>query len=76
MFFGPFSPNLANRMGDDVTHLLLTIKVPLHERRPFRNWNPDEIAPAEVEFICKLMQLDPEKRPSARDLLQDKWFSS
>lgn len=62
-------------MGDDITQLLLAITVLPHERRPFRNWDPDEIAPADVDFICKVMQLDPEERPSAKDLLQDKWFS-
>lgn len=76
MFFGPFSPNFANRMGDDVTQLLLLITVPPHERQPFKNWATDEIAPADRDFICKLMQLDPEKRPSAKELLQDRWFSS
>ena len=76
MFFGPFPPNFAKRMGDDITQLLLTIAVPPHQRQPFRNWDPNEIAPADVDFVCKIMQLDPEKRPLAKDLLKDEWFST
>ncbi len=75
MFFGPYPIDFGIRMGEDVMRLLLAIMLPVEEMRPFKNCNPDEIAPAEVEFVCKIMQLDPKKRPSAKDLLQDRWFS-
>ncbi|KAL9126242.1 MAG: hypothetical protein Q9217_004675, partial [Psora testacea] len=51
LFFGPFPPDFAKRMGDDITQLLLTIAVPPHERQPFRNWDPNELAPADVDFV-------------------------
>ena len=66
LFFGPCPSDFAARMGDDGKQLLLAITVLTQERQPFRNWDPNKIAPADVDFLCKLIQLDPEKRPPTK----------
>lgn len=45
------------------------------KRTPFKMASSKEIAKEDREFICKLMQLDPRDRPSAKVLLQDPWVT-
>jgi serine/threonine protein kinase len=35
-----------------------------------------EITKEGRDFICRIMKLDPRDRPSARELLQDEWFTT
>lgn len=43
--------------------------------KPFRQTTEKEISRQDREFICKIMRLDPRDRPTAAQLLQDKWFA-
>jgi serine/threonine protein kinase len=34
-----------------------------------------EISTEDKEFVLRIMKLDPRDRPSAEELLEDKWFA-
>src|SRR5437764_2721217 len=75
MFFGPFTPQFAKRAGDVWTKYFLATMVPKHERRPFKNIDPEEIPKVDTRFSCAIMKIDPEGSTSARQLLQDPWLA-
>ena len=55
---------------------MLTLVIESTEKHwPFSMASSREIAKEDREFICKLMQLDPRDRPSAKALLQDAWLA-
>jgi hypothetical protein len=41
---------------------------------PFSMASSGEIEEGDRDFVCRIMKLNANARPSARDLLQDKWF--
>jgi serine/threonine protein kinase len=43
-------------------------------RKLFSRITEQEISKEDKEFVLKIMKLDPRDRPSAAELLQDKWF--
>lgn len=43
--------------------------------KPFARASAREIAPADKEFMLKVMKLDPRDRPTAEELLADVWFT-
>ncbi|KAE9378289.1 alpha/beta-hydrolase [Stipitochalara longipes BDJ] len=45
------------------------------KQRPFKIIEDDCLTEEDREFLLKVMKLDPRDRPTARQLLQDKWFS-
>ncbi len=45
------------------------------KQRPFKLIEDDCLTEDDREFLLKVMKLDPRDRPTARQLLQDKWFS-
>jgi hypothetical protein len=46
-------------------------KVSQSEMRPFGQVSNREVSRQDKEFICKMMRIDPRKRPTARELLRD-----
>ena len=42
--------------------------------RPFHLTTPREICAQDKKFVLKAMKLDPRDRPSAQELLGNKWF--
>jgi len=42
--------------------------------RPFHLIQDDCLTEEDREFLLKIMKLDPRDRPTAKELLQDKWF--
>lgn len=73
-YFGPFPLSYISLADDDVLGTLTIITKSVEERKPFKLASSKEIAKEDREFILKLMRLDPRDRPSAKELLQDKWF--
>lgn len=43
-------------------------------KRPFHLTAAREICEDDKEFMRKVMKLDPRDRPTAQELLEDKWF--
>lgn len=80
-YFGPFRPKFAELFegGGAEEELIAVIQyvfdnVPVSERRPFSQVRACEVSREDREFVCKIMKLDPRDRPTAKELLQDKWF--
>ena len=74
-FFGPFPLSYTSLADNDRLDTLTIITKSVEKRTPFEMASSQEIAKEDREFICKLMQLDPRDRLSARALLQDDWFT-
>ncbi|KAI1000264.1 hypothetical protein K3495_g7934 [Podosphaera aphanis] len=81
-FFGPFESSFTELAEEGKTKEriegvlnYLATKVKLMDRRGFIYFGiVNDIKKEEVEFIIRVMKLDPRDRPTARELLQDKWF--
>jgi hypothetical protein len=41
---------------------------------PFALTDPIEVSDADKTFLLRIMKLDPRDRPTAKELLHDKWF--
>lgn len=75
-YFGPFPPSYAD-LADQETLGVLSIvmnDVPPERLRPFSLASQREISTEDIEFVLKIMKLDPRDRPTARQLLEDEWF--
>ncbi|KAE9972306.1 hypothetical protein EG328_005085 [Venturia inaequalis] len=80
-YFGPFRPKFAELFEgggaeEELTAVIQYVfdNVPVSERRPFSQVRACEVSREDREFVCKIMKLDPRDRPTAKELLQDKWF--
>ncbi|PYH38976.1 kinase-like protein [Aspergillus neoniger CBS 115656] len=49
--------------------------IPPEKLKPFRLLHEREICDADKAFVLRIMKLDPRNRPTAKDLLQDEWFT-
>lgn len=77
-FFGPF-PLSYKEIADNETLAILTHVmhgVPREKMKPFARIGEREISKENKAFILKIMKLDPRDRPTAKELLQDEWFTS
>ena len=50
--------------------------IPPENKKPFSRIAEREVSKEDKEFILKIMRLDPRERPSAAELLRDKWFDN
>ena len=55
--------------------MLSVIIESIEKYTPFALASSEEIEQEDRDFICKLMQLDPRDRPTAKVLLQDAWHA-
>lgn len=75
MFFGPF-PLTYKELADTKTlNYLADIMNSVSQRKPFHMIKDKEFAPEDKTFLVKIMKLDPRDRPTAKQLLEDSWFS-
>lgn len=76
-FLGPFPPSLADIASELAVQAMLiaTEKVPNEKRKPFRYISRRELSEDDNEFLLKMLKLDPRERPTAKRLLDDKWFA-
>lgn len=75
VYFGPFPLSYTSLADDDRLDTLTIITKSVEKRTPFKMASSREIAEDDRDFITKLMQLNPRDRPSAKELLQDTWFT-
>ncbi|KAB5559922.1 kinase-like domain-containing protein [Coniochaeta sp. 2T2.1] len=74
-FFGPF-PQSYQDFGDENTMAIINFVNGLGPPpKPFHRVGPREVPPADMEFLLKIMKLDPRDRPTAEELLADAWFT-
>ncbi|PWY70287.1 STE/STE20 protein kinase [Aspergillus sclerotioniger CBS 115572] len=76
VFFGPYPPSYVDLADDETLAILSYVmdNVPAEKRKPFSRAGRQEISVEDREFVCKIMRMDPRDRPTARELLGDKWF--
>lgn len=78
LYLGPFPEKFAE-LTDQATMTALAIvinPIPAEKLKPFALASRREISPEDREFVLKIMKLDPRDRPTAKELLKDKWFDS
>ena len=76
-WFGPFPISYEEIADKDTQQVIIDIMsaVPPQKLKPFHYLSEREICNADKIFVLKLMKLDPRDRPTARELLQDEWFT-
>lgn len=78
-FFGPF-PLSYQEIADDERLQICTIVLDHiadnNLGKPFSLVVDEELRVEDREFLCKIMKLDPRDRPTAKELLEDKWLES
>ncbi|PGG99668.1 STE/STE20 protein kinase [Helicocarpus griseus UAMH5409] len=76
IYFGPY-PSSYGDLADKETLGILTFVmdgVPPEKMKPFSLASQREISTEDKEFILRIIKLDPRDRPTAKELLKDKWF--
>lgn len=75
-FFGPFPLTYREICALDTLNILAYImkSIPPEKKKPFSRISEQEISRGDKEFVLRIMKLDPRDRPSATELLEDKWF--
>lgn len=77
-YFGPF-PSSYKEIADEETLAILEYvmnAVPAEMMKPFKRASKKEITPEDKAFVSKVMKLDPRDRPTAKELLEDEWFTA
>ena len=76
-YFGPFPPTYKEVLDEEQNQILAAVHVHVEEqnlRKPFSLVEDKEVTQEDKDFICRTMQLDPRDRPTADELLADRWF--
>ncbi|RMY84299.1 hypothetical protein D0861_07020 [Hortaea werneckii] len=76
-YFGPFPLRYKKLLDEESESILAAIHVLIEQegtRKPFSLLEDEEILPEDKGFLSDIMQLDPLERPTARELLQHRWF--
>ena len=76
-YFGPFPAKYEEIADPETVQVILYLmeQIPQHKLTSFHRTTRREVSKEDNDFICKIMKLDPRDRPSAKELLQDEWFS-
>jgi serine/threonine protein kinase len=77
-FFGPFPLSYKDLADDEMLGVLTYVmnSVPKENMKPFGLAGEREGSKEDKAIVLKIMKLDPRDRPTARELLQDEWFSA
>ena len=75
-YFGPFPAKYEEVASPEtIAAIIYLIEViPQSQTKPFHRTTEKEVCKNDKEFIGKIMKLDWRDRPTARELLDDKWF--
>ncbi|KAK0620213.1 kinase-like domain-containing protein [Immersiella caudata] len=74
-FFGPYPQSYQDFKDEDTMTIINFINAQGPPAKPFHRVGPREVPPADIEFLLKIMKLDPRDRPTAEELLADMWFT-
>ncbi|PYI01179.1 serine/threonine protein kinase [Aspergillus sclerotiicarbonarius CBS 121057] len=76
VFFGPYPPSYVDLADEETLAILSYVmdSVPPEKMKPFSRASLREISVEDREFVLRIMRLDPRDRPTARELLGDRWF--
>ena len=75
-FFSPFPLSYQEICPPETLGILVFImqNIPPEKKKMFARISESELSRDDKEFVLRIMKLDPKKRPSAADLLQDEWL--
>lgn len=76
-FFGPFPLKYQEIVDDETLQNCTVVHNYIKENslsKPFMLLEDPEIDAEDKRFVSRLMKLDPRGRPTAAELLQDKWL--
>jgi casein kinase II subunit alpha len=76
-YVGPFPPTYEEVLDKEQNQILAAVNVHIDEqdlRKPFLLVEEKEVTQEDKSFIWRTMQLDPRDRPTADELLADRWF--
>lgn len=76
-WFGPFPISYKEIYDQETQETIVRIMsgIPPEKLKPFRFLREREICDADKAFVLRIMKLDPRDRLTAKDLLQDEWFT-
>ncbi|KAI1273838.1 STE/STE20 protein kinase [Xylaria sp. FL0933] len=76
-YFGPFPLKVQEIFNEDTLWSIVYIgqMVPREEMRPFQFVTEREVGKEDRDFVLKIMKMDWRDRPTAKELLQDEWFT-
>lgn len=77
--FGPWPVTYVDIAPDEKLDVCTYIQNHIRENelhKPFELADDEELTVQDKEFILKIMKLDPRDRPTAKQLLADKWFET
>lgn len=74
-FFGPFPESYRDFKDEDTMTIVNFINAQGPPPKPFHRVGWREVPPTDMEFLLKIMKLDPRERPTAEELLTDAWFT-
>ena len=75
MFFGPFPLTYKTLADTETLNYLADVMSSVPQRKPFHLIKDKEFESEDKTFLVKIMKLDPRDRPTAKELLEDAWFS-
>ncbi|KAL3711217.1 hypothetical protein TMatcc_005015 [Talaromyces marneffei ATCC 18224] len=75
-YFGPFPAKYEEIAGPETVTAILYLmhEIPQSQTTPFSRTTEREVSLNDKEFISKIMKLDWRDRPTAQELLDDRWF--
>ena len=75
--FGPFPISYKEIADEETQEAIVRIMsaVPPEKMKPFARIGEREICSPDKAFVLKIMKLEPRDRPTAKELLQDEWFT-
>lgn len=74
-FFDPYLQFYEDFKDEDTIAIINFINGLGPPPKPFYRVGPREVPPADMEFLLKIMKLDPRNRLTAEELLADAWFT-
>jgi serine/threonine protein kinase len=74
-FFGSYPQSCQDFKDEDTMTIINFINAQGPPAKPFHRVGPREVPSADMEFLLKIMKLDPRDRPIAEELLADVWFT-
>lgn len=76
IYFGPFSLDQLYFMDKDALGTLSSLAELKDDCGIFPKARTENVAKEHIDFLSKVMKLNPRDRPLAKDLLQDPWFDN
>jgi hypothetical protein len=76
-YFGPFPAKYEEISSPETVAAILYLmqEIPKSQTTPFHRTTEKEVCKKDNEFISKILMMDWRDRPTAKELLDDVWFT-